>query len=392
MRGRHPRRLTVRSNRRGRTSGAQQLLRRSSDELEQPDRLVQLGLKMLERIPNPAQVVRLQQLPVLIGVAAGILAFWFVGEVLLVAFGGLLVAVLLNSLASWAGKLLHLSYRWSLSVVVAVLLALFCATAFFVGARVAEQTNQLFTIVPVSIQQIRNLAAQHSWGQWLQGASSPLVGAVTRVASQGLRLLVDIVIMAFVGVYFASEPDVYRAGLIHLFPLGMRPQAQSALREVSRNVRWWLFGQIFSMIVIAVLIGLAMWWINMPLALALGLLAGAFEIVPTVGPIVWLVPAMLVALPEGTNELVRVFLVYCGLHLVESYVLVPIVQRRAVRLLPSISILSILFFTLTQGVLGTMMAAPSAVVAIALIKVLYVEDTLGDHGVMPAVNESGNRH
>jgi predicted PurR-regulated permease PerM len=153
------------------------------------------------------------------------------------------------------------------------------------------------------------------------------------------------------------------------------------MTAVVYNLRWWLLGQIGSMVVIAVLISIALWAIGAPLALALGFLAGAFEIIPNVGPMVWLIPALLIAILGGVQMVFQVFLVYCGLHLFESYVLVPIVQRQVVRLPPAISILAISLLTLTLGILGTMLAAPIAVVTLVIVKMVYIEDRLGDHKI-----------
>jgi predicted PurR-regulated permease PerM len=335
---------------------------------------------MLERMPFESASVRLTQLPVMIGIVFGLLVFWFVGEVFLVAFAGLLIAIFLNTLAAWLGRFLHLSYRWSLFIVCVVLLALFGAMTYFIGARIAEQASQLMTILPQSIAQLRRWLEQYVQSSWLHTATPVVFGEITGIARSSIRLIIDLVIMILVGVYLASEPHFYAAGLVRLVPLDKRDRARQVMQRMASDVRWWMLGKIISMVAVGVVIGVAMWLIGMPLELALGLLAGVLELVPIVGPILWLFPALLVALMQGWHQVFDVCLVYCGLHLLESYVLIPVVQRRAVWLPPGITIVSIMFLTLTQGVLGIMTAAPLAVATITLVRMLYVEDVLGDRG------------
>jgi predicted PurR-regulated permease PerM len=347
---------------------------------------------MLDRKPFDFAAVRITQVPALIGIAFGLLIFWFVGEVFLVAFGGLLFAVFLSALAEWTSAHLHVSYRWSLAICGLILLALCGATGYFIGARIAEQMSQMLTLLPQSIDQVRHWAGQYVKTSWVDSASPFVFGEITGMASHTFRFVVDVVIMILIGVYCAVEPEFYRDGLARLFPLDKRARAIEVMSKVTCDLRWWILGKLIAMAAVAILIGLAMWLVGMPLALTFGLLAGLLEFVPIVGPVFWLLPAILVAVLQGWNEVFNVFVVYCGLHLLESYILIPVVQRRAVQLAPAITILSIMFMTLTQGVLGVLTAAPLAVTAIALIKTLYVEDFLGDYSANDLPNRGSADH
>lgn len=84
---------------------------------------------------------------------------------------------------------------------------------------------------------------------------------------------------------------------------------------------------------------------------------------------------------QGPWQVLRVFVLYCVLHLFESYLLTPLVQKRAVFLPPGITVLAIVLMAAVGGVLGLMVAAPLTVVIIVLIKMIYIEDRLGDRDI-----------
>jgi predicted PurR-regulated permease PerM len=121
---------------------------------------------------------------------------------------------------------------------------------------------------------------------------------------------------------------------------------------------------------VATMIGL--WALGVPLAFALGLLTGAMIFIPYVGSWIAFVPTVLVALTEGPRTAIYVTILYLVLHLLEGYVLTPMVQKRAVLLPPMLTILALLFMWTVSGMLGAALATPIAAAFLALGKMLYL--------------------
>ena len=327
-----------------------------------------------------------------------LLLVWFAGKVLLMAFGGVLVAVFLSSLAQMLSRAASLAYGWSLAVVVVLLASLVVLIAWLVGSLLITQANELAQVVPASLKKIQGDLKDYEWGRWLLDQSPDLGKAIaqgnfpsriTDLASSLVDLFFAIVIMLFIGLYGATEPQVYVNGLLRLVPIDRRPRAREVFAALGYNLRWWLLGQIVAMVCVGLLTGVAVKLVGAPLALALGLLAGALEIIPNIGPVLWLIPAMLVALTAGTDTVIHVVMIYGVTHAVESYILIPLVQRRAVFLPPVLSIMSVVLLGLLAGALGLLVAAPMALVAMVLVKMLYVEDRLGDHTIAVAGEAKG---
>jgi predicted PurR-regulated permease PerM len=315
------------------------------------------------------------------------------GRILLMAFGGLLVGVFLYTLAKATSTVTRMPYGLALALVVLTLAAVLGGAFLLIGNRLASQANELSDAVSRSLIQLRDYLTESQWGQrileqspeWGKAiAQGNIPSRITDTASSIVDFTVAIVIMLFIGLYGAVEPQTYRDGLLRLVPLHQRERAKEVISVLVYNLRWWLLGQLFSMACVGLITGIGLRLIGAPLALTLGLLAAMLEIIPNVGPVLWLVPAVMVAFTDSTTQVLHVVVIYAITHAFESYVLTPLVQRRTVWLPPALSILAAVLLGLLAGFLGLLVAAPLALVVMLLVKMLYVEDWLGDRTLQVA--------
>ena len=142
------------------------------------------------------------------------------------------------------------------------------------------------------------------------------------------------------------------------------------------------------MAVVALATALGLQLLGMPLAITLGLIAGLLGFVPGIGPILATVPAALVALLQSPLQVLYVVVLYVAVQLVEGYLLTPLVQRYTVALPPVLTVVGIVLLGVLLGGLGLVLAAPLTIVVFILVKMLYIEDVLGD--VMEAPGEQYN--
>lgn len=130
------------------------------------------------------------------------------------------------------------------------------------------------------------------------------------------------------------------------------------------------------MLFVGVATGLGLWVLQMPLILTLAILAAMLDFIPNIGPVISAVPAVLLASGSGAGHVLWVAGLYLTVQIVESYVLQPLVQQRAVSLPPAVNLLAQVLIGILFGWLGVILATPLTVVAITLIEMLYVEDAL----------------
>jgi predicted PurR-regulated permease PerM len=124
----------------------------------------------------------------------------------------------------------------------------------------------------------------------------------------------------------------------------------------------------------AVALGLTL--LGMPMPLALGLIAGLLEFVPFFGPIISGTLAVLVAFGQGPAQALYVALLFLVIQQIEGNVLVPLVQRWAVKLAPALTVAGVLVFGTLFGIAGVVFATPLLVVCTVLVRELYVERVL----------------
>jgi predicted PurR-regulated permease PerM len=105
--------------------------------------------------------------------------------------------------------------------------------------------------------------------------------------------------------------------------------------------------------------------------------------VPNVGPFLAFIPALVLALTASAPRALAVLLLSLGVQGFESYVLTPLVEKRAVALPPALTITAQVLMAVLAGGLGLALAPPLAAAALVLVQRLYVEDTLGDSLEVP---------
>ncbi len=329
----------------------------------------------------------------------GVTAFLCWGYyILLMSFAGVLFAVFLAALSNWLTRHSRLSYGWALTVVITVLVLIACGLGWLLENRLAAQVQEMLKELPQSLSRIQDWLNQYQWGQQVAEAGSKAakkltsvsnVSAVFSVVSTVTNVVVAIIVIVIVGIFGAAEPRLYRSGLLHLVPHQHRPRTAEAVDAVVFNLRWWLLGQVMLMIVIGVTTALGLWIIGVRLALTLGLIAGIMEMIPYAGPWISAIPALLIALLLSPWHVVGVAGLYLFLHILEGYVLLPLVQRQVVLLPPALTIVMQVMLGELLGFMGLFVAAPLTVAGVVLLKMLYVEDTLSDaHVDVPG--EPGN--
>jgi predicted PurR-regulated permease PerM len=229
---------------------------------------------------------------------------------------------------------------------------------------------------------------QNVLGRWLLGAipqpgdgadsGGGQAGTIMAVFSGTVGVLSDVAVILIIGIFGAAQAGLYTRGALHLVPSALNDRAKSLLQTLGHALRWWLVGRLASMAIVGVMTTLGLWLIGIPLALSLGLLAGILSFVPYIGPLVSVIPALLVALLEGPQMILYVLVIYVGVQLLESNLITPLVQRRAVSLPPVALLVAQFLLGIAAGLFGVLVATPLAVVIIVLVQVLYVHGVLGD--------------
>jgi predicted PurR-regulated permease PerM len=312
---------------------------------------------------------------------------WYALTYLLLVFFGALLALLLRAPANWLAARTPLSPGAALAVVALLLAALLATGGFFFGKAVTEQTIELSVRLPQVIESLMERVREHPWGRRLIGAvteggkqasGTQAVGGALKAAGSTLEVFANIAIVVFFTMFLAAQPGVYVRGALHLVPLRGRERAREVLYAIGEVLERWLVGQAVLMACVALLSGIGLVLLGAPLALPLALLAGLLNFIPYVGPFLSAVPAILLGFSESPQLAFYIALLFMGVQAVEGYLLEPLIQHRAVYLPPALILLSQVVLGLVAGPLGLIVATPLTAAAVVAVKMLYIEDELGD--------------
>jgi len=193
--------------------------------------------------------------------------------------------------------------------------------------------------------------------------------------------LTGILIIAVIGLYLAFGAELSTQGIVKLVPPHKRDRARSILHALSLTLYWWLIGRLASMGIIGIFSFIGLWALGMPLAFTLGLFAAVMSFIPNIGPILSIIPALLLALQMGLAQAGYVILLFMALQTVESYILTPLIQRKVIAMPPALILSAQLIMGVVQGILGVLVATPLVAAIIVLIKFMYIEDVLGDQDI-----------
>jgi predicted PurR-regulated permease PerM len=322
--------------------------------------------------------------------AVGIVALllWYGVEVILLAFAGLLLAIFLRGLADWVNQHTSLGDGWALAVVLLALIAGIVLGTWLLAPALVQQGEQLTQRLPQAAEQLRQRITQSPLGQRLVAqipqptqlvpTGTNVLARVTGIFSTLLGVLVNVVIVLFIGIYLAADPELYTSGIVHLVPLSKRKRAREVLSTIGYTLKRWLLGRLAIMAINGAITALGLWLLGIPLPFTLGLLTAILNFIPNIGPILAGIPAVLLALPQGPTQALYVVLLYLAVQNLEGFVLTPLVQQHNVSVPPALIITAQILLGILFGFLGVLLAVPITAVTLLLVKMLYVEDTLGD--------------
>ena len=315
----------------------------------------------------------------------GIISLWLAYrgmDVLLVIFGGVLMALLLRTMAEPFRRYTRMPLWTAVLVVVVLSLGLFTLAGWLVAKPVSDQVRELSVRLPEAIDRLRAQLSSLPWAQWLmeQGGNAAEGRKIFQQLSHAFQITFTagaaLVIVGFLAIYMAAQPSVYVNGVVRLMPVGFRPRARKVMRELYRMLRVWLLTKLFTMTITGIGIGIGLWLMDIPMALSLAIFAGVLEFIPTVGPIVSAIPAILLALVNGPVAAAQVAALYFGVQWVGNHVGTPLIQQHTLSIPPAVTLGLVALLGMFFGFGGLLLSGPLSVVVVVLVRMLYVEDVL----------------
>jgi len=320
---------------------------------------------------DPLVRSELKKAAVWIGMATLVVALIWLAQPILLIIGGLVLAAMFNGGARLLGRVLPIPRGFRLTIVVLAVFGFIYWTFVFTGSELASQAASLQAIVEKQIETIGNQIAAAGFNisaDDVKGFGTQIlnsVGRVTAAVSSVVGTLTNMAMMLVLAIFIAAEPRMYERGVAWMLPLAEREHFYGTAEKIGRVLRRLMAGRLLGMAVE----GFGTWILlslgGVPMAALLGILTGLLAFLPNIGAIVSGALIILVGFSAGVDVGLYAIFVYFVVQMVDGYLIVPMVAKRAVDLAPALVLGAQILFGALFGVLGLALADP----IIAMIKV-----------------------
>ncbi|HLE44851.1 MAG TPA: AI-2E family transporter [Methylomirabilota bacterium] len=245
--------------------------------------------------------------------------------------------------------------------------------------RLVEQTQQYLVTRGILSEPI-------TWQQAIQQApgGTDAVGTVLGALWGFLGGIVGVLTILILTFYLLVEAEALVSTFVRLFPRRRRAQVAAVSREITLKVSAWLGGQLFLAGVIGSSAALALGLLGVPYFYVLALIAAIGEMIPVVGPVLAAIPGIAVAWSVSGKLALGVATFYVIQQQVENHVLVPKLMERQLGVSAATVIIALLVGSSLLGIVGALLAVPTAAIAQVLFQELVLREEGGAEPEPPA--------
>ena len=335
-----------------------------------------------------------------------VLFTWYFAATLFLIFAGILLGVGLNAMTSLLGRATGLPHAVRLAIVCLVLAGLLSGVVFLGGTTIAQQAKVLSDTIKSQLVTVKGFLEKNGIDtSYFDAASQPAAGASPSeapasalprglpsasefassggaIVSQTLKLLLGTVsavgnffIVLFLGLAFAAQPGIYRKGLLFMAPARHRDRATVIVDRIGDTLQRWLLAQMLTMAAVFLVTWIGLALIGVQSSFILGIQAGLLAFIPTVGALLAGVIVVLASLASGWVAAVSAFVLFLGVHAMESYVLTPIIQRQALDIPPATLFAFQILLGVVFGIWGLALALPLMAIVKVMIDYFKAEET-----------------
>ncbi len=316
---------------------------------------------------------------------------WQIRQLLLLAFTAIVLATALNQLVK---QLQQWKLRRSLAIWLSVATLLIILLVFFllILPPFVQQFERLIELLPSSITEIEEILErligflpEQPWLDFteIDNLFEQIQPLIERFLNQSLNIfltsintVLQLVLVLVLTLMLLINPRPYLHLFIRLFPSFYRQRVSEIIGRCEIALGSWTIGILIEMVFIAVLSGIGLWILQVPLALAHAVIAGLLNFIPNVGPTLSVVLPMAIALLDAPWKAGAVLILYLVIQQIESYWLTPTIMAKQVSLLPAITLISQLVFASLFGALGLLIALPLTIVVGTWIEEILFKDVL----------------
>ncbi len=327
-----------------------------------------------------------------LAVLAGVWILWQISDILLYCFIALLLAGVIYPLANW-GLRYRIPKIVSVLVVYAGLLGLLVLIITLLVPALIDQSKALVEVygdylgnLTQSIRELNLLTRIESAGfdiksgfGGLSSQAQALFGNAFSVVGAIFGGIAGFVIVLVLALYMVIEDSAIKKIFHQWIPKSYQEFASRLVGLVMEKLGGWMRGQLLLCLIIGLLDGIVFTVLGVPYALLLAVLAGLFEFIPYIGPILSAIPAVFLAFTVSPALGFATIIALVVIQQLENNLIVPKIMQKTVGLNPIVSILAFLIGAKLFGVIGAIVSIPVAVaLSVVLVEWRAFRAQMGD--------------
>jgi len=306
----------------------------------------------------------LKRASVWFGLGLAMLAIIFLAQPLLLIFGGIVFASIIDGGTRLLGRVLPIGRGWRLAIVTLAAVGFVVWTAYFTGTELVAQAESLRATVTFQINRMLAWADEIGLvegGVDVQQLSGQLMGTLGRLGSAvstAMGAITSLVMILVIGIFIAVEPRLYQRGVAWLLPMDGRDRFYRTAERMGHTLRRLMAGRLVGMAVE----GVGTWFLllvgGVPMATLLGILTGLLAFIPNIGAIISGVLIVLAGFSVGVDAGFYAIGVYLVVQIADGYFIVPYVAKKTVDLAPALVLSAQLLLGAAFGLMGLALADP----------------------------------
>ncbi len=348
----------------------------SSDSDIRSDRAARMGASPA-RILNPELRLEAGRAVVWAAVIGLAILAVKISSSLLVIFGAMVFAAMIDGGARLLGRALKIGRSWRITIVLVGAVAFLTWLSYFAGSQISQQAAEFPAIVQEQVNRAidwlsgQGFAISSSEVESLIGRVADSAGTITRAIGGALGGLTTLLLIVIIGIYIAIEPDLYERGVAWILPDAQREDFYGTISQMAFTLRRLMFGRLVGMtfeglFTYVMLVGYGLvTGDTIPMAALLAILTGLLAFVPNIGAVVSGVLMVLVGFSGGVQMGIYTIIVYFAVQNIDGYIVIPMIARKTVDLAPALVLGMQLIMGILFGILGLFLADP----LLAMIKV-----------------------
>lgn len=298
---------------------------------------------------------------------------------LLLVLAGTLIAIFFTGISRFICNKTHWK-EWICTTISILSTFLIMGLLFWlIGAKVQAQLSELSETLPSTIENAKDWLNDSEVGRKVLEKISSEDSMKKAEAFGGqffqstFGVFGDIYVVLFISIFFTVSPKTYIKGLLKLLPTNSQKEGTKIFDKLGSQLLNWLKGKLFSMFIVFVFTAIGLSILGIELWLVLALLAGLLSFIPNFGPILALIPAVLIALLDSPQTALIVVGIYVLVQFLESNFITPLIQKKLIEMPPALILIAQLFMGALTGGWGLVLATPITVIVIVLVQELYLK-------------------